>query len=341
MPPRTEKILALQFKYFGDAVLMTPALRALCEHFPQSEIHLLVPAEITPLFQNLPRLTCVWAMPRRRGSASLSETWPLVRALRREKFDRSVDFAGNDRGAILSWLIGARRRLARAEGGGFFGRKFCYTELVAPENNRQHESRLLAHILSAWQVPPPASFVAEICADPALEESVVAPFPRGTVLCHVTTSNDKKQWPVGHWATLYRLANAARLNLMFSTGRGSREQQVLGEIRKIVPAAPVLRPDPNLATFLVWLKQSAVFISGDTGPLHYAAALGVRTIGLFGPSSAARWAPIGGRHEAIQGARCTCDVHLEACQGAAPCMATISPAMLLERLERILAESAR
>jgi len=44
------KILAIQFKYFGDAVLMTPALRALREHFPQSEIHLLVPAEIAPLF---------------------------------------------------------------------------------------------------------------------------------------------------------------------------------------------------------------------------------------------------------------------------------------------------
>jgi ADP-heptose:LPS heptosyltransferase len=341
MPSRPETILALQFKYFGDAVLMTPALRALCEHFPQSEIHLLVPAEIAPLFQHLPRLKRVWAMPRRRGSADLREAWPLIRALRREKFDRSVDFAGNDRGAILSRRIGARHRLARAERGGSSGRNFCYTERVAPENNPQHESRLLVHILSAWLVPPPASFAAEIHTDPALGKSVMAPFPRRTVLCHVTTTNYKKQWPVGHRATLHQLASAVRLDLMFSTGRGSREQQVLAEIERIVPAAPVLPPDPNLATFLVWLKQSAVFISGDTGPLHYAAALGVRTIGLFGPSSAARWAPIGEEHEAMQGARCTCDVHLEACQSARPCIAAISPAMVLERLQKILVESAR
>jgi ADP-heptose:LPS heptosyltransferase len=66
----TMKILAIQFKYFGDAVLMTPSLRALREHFPRAEIHLLVPEEIAPIFQHLPWLNRVWPMPRRRGSAS-------------------------------------------------------------------------------------------------------------------------------------------------------------------------------------------------------------------------------------------------------------------------------
>jgi ADP-heptose:LPS heptosyltransferase len=338
---RPEKILALQFKYFGDAVLMTPALRALREKFPEAELHLLVPAEIAPLFQHLPWLTCVWPMPRRRGSANPGKTWPVIRALRRERFDRSVDFAGNDRGAILSRLIGARQRLARAAGGGFFGRKFCYTESVAPEKNPQHESRLLVHILSAWRVPPPSSLELELRTDPALEKSVAAPFPQGTVLCHVTTSNDKKQWPVGHWANLYQLARAAGLNLMLSTGRGAREQRVLAEIKKIVPDAPVLPPDPNLATFLVWLKQSAVFISGDTGPLHYAAALGVRTIGLFGSSSAEQWAPIGGKHVALQGSACVCDGNLETCRSASPCIAAISPEAVLECLQDSLAKVAR
>ena len=90
-PP--EKILALQFKYFGDAVLLTPALRALRDHFPDNELHLLVPGEMAPLFQRLPCLTRIWPMPRRRGRAGLRQTWPILRALRREHFDRSVDFA--------------------------------------------------------------------------------------------------------------------------------------------------------------------------------------------------------------------------------------------------------
>src|ERR1700719_3946352 len=142
------KILAIQFKYFGDAVMMIPALRAIREHFPQSEIHLLVPAEIAPLFQHLPWLNRVWPMPRERGSASLGKTWPIIRALRRERFDRSVDFAGNDRGAILSFLVGARQRLGLIVPGGFLGRRFCYNQYVQPAPRTQHESLRLTHVVS-------------------------------------------------------------------------------------------------------------------------------------------------------------------------------------------------
>jgi ADP-heptose:LPS heptosyltransferase len=124
---RPEKILALQFKYFGDAVLLTPALRALREHFPGCDLHALVPEEVAPVLQHLPWLNRVWPMPRRRGSASLGKTWPVLRALRREHFDRSVDFASNDRGAILSFLIGAKRRLGWAERGGFLAAGFATT----------------------------------------------------------------------------------------------------------------------------------------------------------------------------------------------------------------------
>ena len=50
------KILALQFRYLGDAVLMTPALRALKEHFPGCSLHVLVAEEVVPLLQHLPWL---------------------------------------------------------------------------------------------------------------------------------------------------------------------------------------------------------------------------------------------------------------------------------------------
>jgi len=322
---KTPKILALQFKYFGDAVLMTPALRALRRHFPQGEIHLLVPEEIAPLFQNLPWLDRVWTMPRKRGKASFGKTWPVIRALRREKFDRSVDFAGNDRGAILSLLIGAKRRLGWVEQGGFLGRKFFYNDRVIPEITPAHEASRLAQLLSGWKIPPPESLEEEIRADPALAGAAKKILPADdAVVCHVASSQPKKEWPLANWAELDRRARAAGLHLVFTTALGGRETALMSELKKFAPVAEILPAIPQLSLFLAVLSRAKVFISGDTGPLHFAAGLGVPTISLFGPSLPEHWAPIGKSHHALAGGVCACDLNSSVCRSAHFCLANIS-----------------
>ena len=335
------KILTLQFKYFGDAVLMTPALRALREFFPQAEIHLLAPEEIAPLFQHLPWLNRVWSMPRKRGRASLGETWPLIRALRQEKFDRSVDFASNDRGAILSCFIGAKKRLGWDERAGFFGRRFFYTDRVAPEKNPPHESARLAHLLSGWQISMPVSLEAEIRADPALADAAKKILlHENAVICHVASSQPKKEWPLPHWAEFHRLATAAGRKVVFTTARGERETALMANLKSLAPGAEILPQISELPLFLAVLARAGVFISGDTGPLHFAAGLGVPTISLFGPSSPARWAPIGKRHQILTGAVCGCDGHSAVCTAARHCLAEISPAHVLAALQKDGARTA-
>ena len=331
------KILAIQFKYFGDAVLMTPALRAIREQFPESELHLLAPEEMAPIFTHLPWLNRVWPMPRRRGRGNLSQTVPIIRALRREQFDRSVDFASNDRGAIASMFIGAKERLGWDERGGFWGRKFCYNRRVRPEPKPGHESAHLVHLLSGWNVPPPRSLEPEICADPALADAAKKILSAdNAVVCHVASSQPKKEWPLGHWAALRRLATTAGRRLVFTTARGEREQALMTELAKLVADAEILPVINDLPLFLAVLRRAVVFISGDTGPLHFAAGLGVPTISLFGPSSPERWAPIGPRHQSLCGDACRCDVHSAVCQrGDAHCMAAISPERILECLGRV------
>jgi ADP-heptose:LPS heptosyltransferase len=333
------RILAIQFKYLGDAVFITPALRALKEHQPDAEIHVLVASEVAPLLAHLSWIKKMWPLPRTRGSARLRDSWPLIRALRREVFDRAVDFGGNDRGAILSFFSGAKIRLAPDHHRLLA--KICYTQRIPVETLPASWVQRHLQLLAAWQVPPPRSDRPEIAADPALEKSVAAPFPRGTILCHVATSNDRKQWPPAHWAVFYQLAVAAGLPLMFSTGHSQREQDFLVRIKAIVPQAPMLPVSQNLDLFLVWLKQAAVFISGDTGPLHFAAALGVPIIGLFGTGdSLSRSAPIYTPEQIITATDCACDrlnKNISTCDEPQPCMATIAPAQVLTRLQKILA----
>ena len=334
MNARPEKILALQFKYFGDAVLLTPALRALRENFPDAELHLLVPEETAPLFQSLPWIDQVWPMPRRRGSASLNETWPMIYALRRERFDRSVDFASNDRGAILSFFIGAKRRLGWAERGGFFGRKFLYTDRVMPEKNPPHESVRLAQLLSGWQIPPPVSLAAELHTDVTLADAARKILPdEHAVICHVASSQPKKEWPLGRWVRLHRLAADAGMKLVFTTARGEREAALMAEFKELVPHAVILPLISDLPLFLAVLARAQAFVSGDTGPLHFAAGLGVPTISLFGPTPPARWAPIGEKHLALTGGTCGCDGNSAACTATRHCLAQISPEKVFTALQ--------
>jgi ADP-heptose:LPS heptosyltransferase len=331
----TVKILAIQFKYFGDAVLLTPSLRALREHFPQSELHVLVPEEVAPLLQHLPWLNRVWPLPRQRGSMSLSRTWPVVRALRRGHFDRSVDFAGNDRGAIVSLLVGARQRLGLDYPGGFVGRRFCYHQRVRFTPLGGHESAQIAQVLSAWDIAP-RSLEPEIRADPALAGAAEKLLPAGSVVCHIASSQPKKEWPLEHWPAFYQMATRANHRLAFTTARGAREQALIGEFKKLVPDAPVVPVIPDLALFLAVLKRAAVFISGDTGPLHFAAGLGVPTIGLFGPSAAAQWAPLARNHRSLTGGPCSCDGNSAVCYAASHCLAAISPTELFHCLQTVM-----
>jgi ADP-heptose:LPS heptosyltransferase len=106
------------------------------------------------------------------------------------------------------------------------------------------------------------------------------------------------------------------------------------------PEVVVLPPTPNLRLFLAILKRARLLIAGDTGPLHFAAALGVPVIGLFAiGDSLLHTAPIYQKEHLIVGGSCICDtkfLNSSICHEAHPCMASIQPYQVLQRLDRIL-----
>jgi len=329
------KILALQFRYLGDAALMTPALRAIKQGIPDCELHALVAGEVAPILQNIPWLTRVWAFPRTRGVARLKESWPMIRALRRERFDRSVDFGGGDRSAIISRLCGARERLAPLWPGGFLGRRHCYTQTRPPSAAAREVTRNV-ELLAVWGLDKPTSLEMELYADASLAGLAERALPRPAVICHLASSQPKKEWPLEHWREFHRRAKGLGWEMAFTTGIAKREIARLEEFKKMAPDARGLTPTPDLAEFLAVLKRGRLLITGDSGPLHMAAGLGVPTIGLFGPTPAAKWAPIGQKHRALQGGQCGCGGDTGVCRSAVHCMKAITPEEVLRAAEQAL-----
>ncbi len=329
------KILAIRFKYLGDVAVTIPALRAIVEKLPDAELHVVVAEEAVPLLRHLPWIDRLWAFPRARGKARLRRSLPLIRKLRRERFDISIDFSGNDRGAILSLLAGAKLRAGPIAPRGFWGRKHCYNCPVEELPYYHHELIRNFHLVTFLGIAIPEKPQLEMRSDPALAEKAQALMGGHEYICHLSTSRKKKEWPLDNWIQFYRKAAATGAKLVFSSGPSEREQSLLETLVGMDPSLPILPLTESLDLFLAVLQEARGFISGDTGPLHFAAGLGVPTIGMFGPTDSGRWAPPGSVHQSAQGGFCPCSGHASSCRYEKPCIEKISPDQIFECFQKM------
>lgn len=332
-----KKILAIQFKYLGDAVFITPALLAIKEQFPDAELHVLVAKEVAPILINISWITKVWAMPRTRGKLNFFETWPFVMSLRNENFERLVDLGGNDRAAVVSFLIGAKIRTAPVNSKKQLLKRVAFTQLIEAKSlPTPWVSRHLKLLSLAWNTPEPSSPHLSITSNPALADDAKKLLRSQTILCHVGASQSKKEWPIQNWIDLYKQATQKGYYLAFSAGTSNREQAIITEIKSRIPNANILPRINDLNLFLAVLNEAELVIAGDTGPLHFAAGLGIKILGLFAcDNSIQEAAPNYQKHEYISSSPCTCIgklAHFEACQSKKSCMSQISVGAVMTQL---------
>lgn len=332
----TRRLLAIKLKYLGDLVVAVPALRALRESLPKAELHVLAASDAAPALAHLPWIDQVWSLPRTRGKLRLRDTWPLLKALRALRFDASIDFVGNDRGALLSRLIGARRRLGPIAEGGFLGRaRIGYNEYIDEPDTTRHQSLRDYYLLQAWNLPPPSSWELEVRPDPALAAEAAALLPAtDRILCHLSTSQHKKEWPTSNWLDLHARLTEAGHRVCFSSGPSPREQALLTPFREA--GLTCLPKAESFDLYIAVLARARALVSPDTAPVHLAAGLGVPTLSLFGPTASSCWAPLGQRHRSLQGSPCLCSGHWHTCRAATPCMAGLTPENVFESLTALL-----
>jgi heptosyltransferase-3 len=335
------KILAIQFKYLGDAVFITPSLHAIKKQFPDSEIHVLVSNEVAPLLIHITWITKIWILPRIHKKPQLSKLLPLLFSLCRENFTHSVDFVGNDRGAILSFLIHTKIRLGPVSSKPKFLQRIAYNQPIAISSLPvSWIDRHLSMLNQAWNTPILNSKRMYISSDKNLCLMAESMLNNHSIICHIGTSQPKKEWPIKYWQELFYLAKTSNIKLAFTAGPNLREQNLLLDLKKAEPEIFALPPINDLNLFLAILNQAKLVIVGDTGPLHFASALGTNVIGLFGTyDSIKHAAPIYCKDDAIISNNCYCIndlLHQNICHSDTPCMQSISPRQVFELLRNKL-----
>jgi ADP-heptose:LPS heptosyltransferase len=265
------KILFITSNRIGDAVLSTGLLAALIARYPEARLTIACGPLPAPLFAAVPGLDQIIALQKQRYGGHWALLW---RRAARTAWDLVVDL----RGSLFAYTVRARRR-----------------RVLRPEAGVRHQVHRLADVLDLK--PPPAP---RIWISPAVAASGERLVPAGApVLALAPTANWRgKEWPAAHFAEVAYALTAP--DGILAGGR----VLLLGAVAerpRIAPLVTALPADRTLdligkvdvPTAYACLARAALFIGNDSGLMHLAAASGIPTLGLFGPSRDERYAPFG------------------------------------------------
>ncbi|MGQ0733521.1 MAG: glycosyltransferase family 9 protein [Acidobacteriota bacterium] len=334
----------------------TPAVAALRRRFPSAEIVYLVEQEAEPIVRQNPHLDRVIAAARPRGLGRFSYDLRLAWQLRRERFDVVVDFHGGPRSAWLTAATGARRRLGYAVPW----RQWAYTELhpwtpslVPPRHSVVNQWDLAAMLgvppaeVESTPVAMTADGLATARVDRRLADAGVPP-DAAIVVVHVSAGNPFRRWPPAHFATaiaaLARRDSGRRIIITSGPSEQGAALEVATQARGLAGHAGegvVTCGEFDLSELRALVGRAALYIGGDSGPLHVAATSRVPIVAIFGPTLPGRsmpWRGDAGTALAVEAGPLPCrPCHQRRCEpGDFRCLTRIEPGRVVEAAERLL-----
>ncbi len=325
-------MLLVKLTSLGDVVHTFAALTDLAGARPEIEIDWLVDATLQDVarLHPAPRQVLPVGLRQWRGGlpGSLVRARPLAlrRRLREARYDRVVDAQGLIKSAVLARLPGAPVVGFDAGSAREAIASRAYARCIAVPRDRHAVERSRDLLAAACDYPrPPGPPDFGLVRPPA-------PGRGGVLLLHGTTWSTKA-WPPGHWRELAQALVAAghRVSLPHA---GERERQRAQRIAAGIAGVEVLPACP-LGDMAARVANATAVVGVDSGLLHLAAAWGVPTVGIYGPTDPRRTgalgtsvANIGARLACAPCGRRTCSIEPGARGGAPwpPCLAAVTPA---------------
>lgn len=285
-PPDLRNILVLMPNWLGDAVMATPALRALRRSQPQAHITVMAKPAIVALLHGLPHADKLAPLPARGGLLPMLEA---ARAHAADARDAALVLPHSFRAALFARLSGARLRLGYARGQ----RSFLLTQAVPwPRSGGRRIIGYTAYeylrLVQHWGAVPD-DLGLELAVDPAEVTALRDRFKGAGPLIALAPGaafGPSKCWPAARYAAVAdRLQRELGARCVLLTGPG--EEATRDEIRSLAQTNFL---DPYEEGTSVERLKAAIalcdlFIGNDSGPRHVAIAFGRPVICIMGPTS--------------------------------------------------------
>lgn len=296
-----DSLLIIRLSALGDVLHTIPAVLELRCAFPGADLTWAVEppyAELVAEVSAVDRVIPVGSKRWRRGlfsATTRTEVASARRALRAAADrDSTVDFQGLLKSASLGWIAGGVHRFGFDAGAIRERAALLFINHPIPAGDARHIieiNRSLARgVIDAGGGTPCGPFDPDYTewaatgSTPAAREAVREPFA-----ALLPGSGGKgKLWNIDRWKGLADIvAQQHALRPLVVWGPG--ERALAASIAAGGPAS--MAPETDLRELAFILSRAKIVIGGDTGPLHFAAALGAPVVGLYGPTDPARNGP--------------------------------------------------
>jgi heptosyltransferase-1 len=312
-----EKILIVRLGALGDILHAMPAVAAIRAALPQATLGWMVeerwselltargsksvPEALSP---QKPLVNFIHTVDTRRwrskvfSLATLKEIRGDLKRVRRVQYDLAIDFQGNIKSGLLARLSGASKiagfRDPRESAARFFyAQKFSRCgEHVIDQNHALARQALQQSVAEELvRIPPPVlpcDRAAEQWADDEIQRLGVAAF----VMLTPGAGWGGKQWPPERFGQVAKALAAHNIRTLVNTAPGEEE---LASAVVAASGGTATQVRCTVGQMIAMTRRARLFIGGDTGPLHVAAALGIPVVAIFGPTDPARTGPFGTR----------------------------------------------
>ena len=286
------RFLIIRLSSIGDIIHALPAVSALARTFPDAEIDWVVEARYAVLLEGNPGVKQVVKLDTLGWRSNLSSSAVIdkvargIARLRETTYDAVLDFQGLIKSAIISKVSRSQRRLGFAENwlrepaAGMF-----YDERVAPRHRRHiiEINFALAEHLGArnpgpaeWEFPLPRiqsedEYVEKRLADLEAKDFMVINPGGGW---------QAKRWAPGQYAEIIRRLEPEWRGKIILTG-SPEEEATIREILNLANSNRAHYIPSTLVQLIALVRRAQLFLSGDTGPMHLAAAVRTPIVAIF------------------------------------------------------------
>jgi len=287
-PPRS--VLVVVTRRIGDVLLATPLIRSIKQAFPDAALDLLVFEGTHGLLSANSDVRRIITVPER---PTLSGHFALISRLWR-RYDMAVSLVPGDRPTLYAFVAGRWRAGLLTDTRKERWKQRLLHRWVPFDNLNTHSVRMHLALAGALGIAPRPEVVVTWHDEDArqVDDLLGAHSAQPIAVLHTYPKFNYKMWHRQGWLAIAQWLAGRGFRIVLSGSADSAEWAYVADLARDMPPGAIKAAGKlSLAASAQLVSRARIYVGPDTALTHVAAALGVSTVALFGPSNPVKWGP--------------------------------------------------